>query len=191
MFDSLLRVKFSWPFFVVAAIIIRLIFIEVSWVSWLAIVVTLHQFILLFNAIGHIVPIRYLLGSFMCLQFFVGPVFAYNGLDAYQYEMYIMRVPEPEYFAYALPGVLLFILGLHIHAGKCKGEVLNQPAIQAFVKKNPRIPYLFIVVGFTSSVAGSFFASELAFIFYLLGGFKFIGLFLLVLGEKTVKPVVL
>lgn len=149
--------------------------------------VSLYQFSLLFNSIGYILPTRHLLGSFMCIQFFIGPTFAYNGLDQYQYFKYQMKIPESQYFAYAIPAVIFFIIGLHISAGKYKGEIIDKKVIELFVKKNPGLPYVFIVLGFFASVLSGFFSSDLAFVFYLLGSFKFIGLFLLVLGSKQLK----
>ena len=138
-------------------------------------------------SIGHFIPVRYLLGSFMCLQFFIGPTLAYNGLDQYQYFLYRMQIPEMEYFSYAIPAVLSFIVGLHLFAGKLNGEVVDEKRIMFFVQNNPKLPYLFIIIGFFISILSSFFSSDLAFVFYLLGNFKFIGLFLLVLGSKQLK----
>jgi hypothetical protein len=142
---------------------------------------------LLFSAIGYVLPVRYLLGAFMCVQFFIGPVLAYNGLDQYQYIHYRMKIPENEYFAYSIPAVLLFIFGLHVYAGKLKGEIINKENIEKFVNNNPTLPYWFIGIGFVTSIISAFFASELAFVFYLLGSFKFIGLFLLVIGTNDLK----
>jgi hypothetical protein len=98
-----------------------------------------------------------------------------------------MQIPEADYFAYAIPAVFLFILGLHINAGKLDGEIVDERKISLFVEKNPKLPYLFIVIGFLTSVLSGFFSSDLAFVFYLLGSFKFIGLFLLILGTKELK----
>jgi len=188
MFDSLFRVKINWYLYLFFAILIRAVFVEISWASYTAVMITVFQFQLLFNSISYIIPVRYLLGCFMCLQFFVGPTFAYNGLDDYQYEFYIMQVPEGEYFSYAIPAVSLFILGLHLLSDKLKGEHVDEKAIQVFVSKVPRLPYFFIILGFLSSIISGFFGTELAFVFYLLGSFKFIGLFLLILGTKQLKP---
>lgn len=123
----------------------------------------------------------------MCLQFFIGSSFAYSGLDKYQYFKYRMKIPEADYFSYAFPAVILFIIGLHIMAGNYKGEVVDKKSIELFVKKNPGLPYAFIIVGFLSSVVSGSFGSELSFVFYLLGSFKFIGLFLLIIGGKQLK----
>lgn len=184
---TLFGVNINWPFYFILALIIRLAFVDMSWYSYFAIIISIWQFMLLFQAIGYVIPVRYLLGSFMCLQFFVGSAFAYNGLDQYQYFYYVMRVPEAEYYLYVIPAVLLFIFGLHLGAGKLMGENVDVGKVKQFVRKNPRIPYVFIVLGFVSSIIAGFFSSEFAFVFYLLGSFKFIGLFLLVLGSDQLK----
>jgi hypothetical protein len=146
---------------------------------------------LFFDAIGHFIPVRYLLGSFMCVQFLVGPTFAYNGAEQYNYFMYKMRVPELDYFAYAMPAVLSFIVGLHVTAGQLEGEKVNEKRIQLFVNNNPKIPYIFIIVGFIGSFASTVVPSELAFLLYLVGSLKFIGLFLIILSDKPLKTVYL
>jgi hypothetical protein len=169
--------------FFILTILIRVLFNDISLLSYCAIILSLYQFTLLFAGIGNIIPIRYLFGAFMCLQFCIGPVLVYNGLDQYQPIAYRMRISETDYFSYTLPAVILFILGLHITAGNFKGEILDEKGIKVFVNRNPRLPYIFIGIGFLASIASEFVASELAFVFYLLGSFKFVGLFLLVIGE--------
>lgn len=146
---------------------------------------------LLFYSIGHIIPVRYLLGSFMCLQMFIGPTLAYNGLDKFQRGYMKMQIPYQDYFAYVLPAVILFIIGLHIRAGMMEGEYVDEEKVKKFVNKNPQLPYIFVGIGFVASVAATFFRSELGFIFYLLSGFKFIGTFMIILGSRNVKPIVL
>ena len=170
------------------ALIIRLVFIDMGWMSYLALMISVFQFSLLFDSIGHIIPTRHLLGAFMCIQFFVGPAFAYGGLDQYAYFKYQMKIPEVEYFSYVIPAVVAFIVALHVNAGKYKGEIVNQERVRLFVDKNPMLAYYFMGIGFAASIGSGYFSSELAFVFYLLGGFKFIGLFLLVLGSKQLKP---
>jgi hypothetical protein len=190
---SLFHPNFNWPVFVVVGLLIRVAFLDLSMLCFVVLMVSLYQFMLLFNGIGHVIPVRYLLGAFMCVQFFVGPALAYSGLDDYQYFLYKMEVPEMEYFGYAIPAVIAFIIGLHLYAGNLEGEVIDQKRVAAFVDRNPKLPYIFIGIGFVTSLVSSFFSSELAFVFYLLGGFKFIGLFMLVLGSKQLKllPMVL
>ena len=184
---TLLPESFNIPLFIGISLIIRVVFVDLSWQSFFAIVLSLHHLMLVFLSLGSIIPIRYLLGAFMCLQFFIGPTLAYNGLDQYQYIHYKMKIPEVEYFSYAIPAVLSFILGLHLFAGKLQGEFVDQKRIGQYVDQHKSLPYWFIGIGFISSIVSGFFISELAFVFYLLGGFKFVGLFLLIIGRKELK----
>ncbi len=177
----------NWAIFVLIAIVIRVFFLGMNWTSYFAVLLSLHQFFLLFNSINYVIPVRYLLGAFMCVQFFIGPAMAYSGLDAYQYFQYRMKISETAYFAYAIPAVVSFIIGMHVMAGKLDGEILAEEKIILFAQKNPSIAYKFIGIGFLASIISSFFSSEAAFVFYLLGSFKFIGLFLLILGGKQIK----
>jgi len=117
----------------------------------------------------------------------VGPSLAYNGLDQYQYFRYKMQIPEADYFSYVVPAVICFIIGLHITAGKLRGEVIDEKAIRSFADDHPDLPYWFIGIGFIASIVSIYFSSNLAFVFYLLGGFKFIGAFLLILSGKQLK----
>lgn len=190
---SLYKVKYHQTAFIITAILIRVLFFNLNWYCYLALIISLHQFFLVFSAIGFIIPIRYLFGAFMCLQMFIGPVLAYNGLDQFQYDLYKMQVPQELYFTYAIPAVTLFIVGLHIGAGKLDGEVIDMKNIKVFINSNKDLPYIFIVIGFFSSLISGYFSSELAFVFYLLGGLKFIGVFLLILGDQKLKiiPLVL
>ena len=189
--DTLFKVKYNWGFYFLLLIFIKLIWIDLSWVSFVAIAITIHQFLLLFYSVGTVIPVRYLAGSFMCVQMLLGPALAYNGLDAYQRYETQMRIPEMEYMAYAIPAVTLFIVGLHITAGKLKGEVLNEIEIARFINNSGNLPYIFIGVGFLSSYISGFFGAELGFVFYLLSGFKFIGAFMIILGNKQLKTWVL
>ena len=185
--ESLFKVKFNWPAIFATAVLLQLLFPGMSWFSKLAILITLHQFILLFNSIGYVIPVRYLFGSLMCLQMLLGPMLAYNGLDKFQLPNYQMKIAEFAYFSYVIPAVICFIAGLHISAGKLKGEVIDRESVLTSVKNNPNLAYILIVAGFFSSIAAVFFSTELAFIFVLIGGFKFIGLFMIIIGKKQLK----
>ncbi len=184
---TLFPASFNWTALFLSIFLIKLTFVNISLLSLLALFISFYQFGLLFDSIGHIIPTRHLLGSFMCIQFLIGPTLAYNGLEKYQYFMYWMRIPELQYFTYVIPAVAFFIVALHINAGNYKGEAANTKNIQAFILRNPKIPYLFIILGFLASTIAGYFGSDLAFVFYILGSFKFIGLFLLVLGTKQLK----
>lgn len=150
--------------------------------------ISVFQFLLLFYSFGAVIPIRYLLGSFMCLQMFIGPTLAYNGLDKYQRGFLKMQIPEDQYFLYVIPAVICFIVGLHIRAGMLEGEVVDQEKIKRFVKENPKLPFVFIGIGFVSSFVSGLFGAELGFVFTLLACFKFIGTFLFILSGTKLRP---
>ena len=179
--------KFNWGVYFLIILTIRLLFLDISWHSFIAVAIMIHQFMSFFMLVGYVVPIRYIFGIFISLQFLLGPTFAYNGLDPYQYFMYRMRIPEEEYFTYAIPAVVAFIFGLHVFSGKLKGELLDTHGIRQFVDQKPMLIYWLIGIGFSSSILGSFFSSELAFVFYLLGGLKFVGVFMLIFSTKKLQ----
>lgn len=169
------------------AILILLLFPQLSWLSYFALIVTLHQFLLLFYSIGYIIPIRYLFGSFMCLQMLLGPVLAYNGMDKFQTGNSKMQIPEAEYFFYVLPAVIAFIAGLHIWSNKLQGEIIDIDLIRGYTKDNNNMPYVLIGIGFVSGLLADNISSELSFVFYLLDSFKFIGLFFLIISNVSLK----
>lgn len=165
---------------------------DISIWRFLALAIAGHQFLLLFYAYGYVIPVRYWAGAMACLQYLVGPSFAYSGLDELMYFKYRMQVPEQVYFSYAIPAVICFLMGLHV-SGRLYGEKVEENAVKDFVSSNIQLPYIFIGVGFLSSLISGKFGAELANVFYILSGFKFIGLFMLLLGGRQLKilPLVL
>ena len=185
--NTLFNVRFNWGFYVVTAVAIYWLFPDMSWFSYFALLITLHQFLLLFHSIGYVIPYRYLFGAFMCLHMLLGPAMAYYGLDKYQGAKERMQLPEAEYFSYVIPAVISFILGLHFRSNNLQGEVLNTEKIKAYVSQKKDLPFILIAIGFISSFSSDFFSAELAFVFYLLSSFKFIGVFLLIIGKVQLK----
>jgi len=127
----------------------------------------------------------------MCLQMLIGPSLAYIGLDQFQEGYNKMQIPEADYFTYAIPAVLLFILGINIKSERLEGERPDVDKIKEFVKNNQSVPFVFIAVGFLASFASNYLSSDLRFVFVILSVFKFVGLFLIILGNKGIKPVYL
>ena len=189
--DSLFKAKMDWGVYFILAIIIRVAFLQMSWVSYLAILIAMHQFFLFFYALGYVIPVRFLAGAFMCMQMLLGPAMAYSGLDAFQRPESQMQIPESDYFLYAIPAVVAFIVGLHASAGKLKGEFVNQQKIMQYVEENETLPYYFVAFGFVASFISPYFGSELGFVFFLFSNFKFIGAFLIILGNRKPKPLYL
>lgn len=118
---------------------------------------------------------------------FIGPFFAYNFVSQFRNTIEIMQVDQSVYFGYAIPAVLLFILGLHITSKKLEGEILNTSEVSDFISDKPYLPYTFLAIGFAASFIGDFFDSDFAFVFYLFGVFKFLAVFLLFIGNSKYK----
>lgn len=184
---SLFQVNVNW--FALFGFVVAILIIApgVSLPCFIALMIASFQFLVLFYSFGYVIPVRYLAGSLMCLQMLVGPSFAYMGLDETQYFKYRMQVTEWEYFSYAIPAVISFIVGLNMFSN-LRGEMLQEQKIKEYVRLHPKMAYLLIAVGFSTSVASSFFSSAFDLVFFLLGSFKFIGAFLLIIGGLRLKP---
>ena len=123
----------------------------------------------------------------MCLQMLLGPLLAYNGLDSFQRSNNQMQIPEAEYFSYVIPAVICFILGLHVSSKRLRGEFIDGDIIKSFTERKKELPYILIAIGFVASLMSEFFSSDLAFVFYLLGSFKYVGAFMLIYGNVNLK----
>ena len=187
MFDSLFKIKINYYVFVALCVLIYISFPSLSMLSYVAIIISLHQFLLVFYSIGFVIPVRYLFGFMMCLQMFIGPVLAYNGLDDFQLSDNKMQIPQIDYFSYTIPAVICFILGLHVYSGKLKGEVIDLKKTVDYIDKHQNLSYIFIVMGFASSIISGFLPNSVVFIFFLFGGFKFVGAFMFVLSSNKAK----
>ena len=92
MFDSLTNIKFNWYIFAGIAVVILLLKPDISPWCFIALLIGIHQFMLIFYAFKYIIPVRYIAGAFLSLQMLIGPSFAYLGLDSAQYFKYRMQV---------------------------------------------------------------------------------------------------
>ena len=182
---------FNWTAYFTVLIGVNLVFMSSSLWIILALAISVHQVILLFTNLGKVIPVRYLFGCMICLQYLIGPSIQYNfvWIDELLYFKYKMQVTEDVYFAYVIPAVLAFIIGLHIAAKNFSGERIAMQKINEFVRQNPMFPYYLIGIGFLVSLTASSLPEEIAFVLYIIANFKFIGLFMLLLGEKKLKLV--
>lgn len=147
------------------------------------------QVLALLDGLGDRIPVRAIFGTLFCLQFLIGPMIAYNFGDAYVIEIYQMRVPQEEYYSYVLPAAFIFILALNLNHKSYAGEVIDIPAVAELRRREPLLPFLLIGVGFGAGALEYFVGAELRFVFYLLGTLKYIGLFILILGDKKINLV--
>ena len=188
---TLIPANFNWALFILIAFALRLSWIELSWYCYTALLISIYQFMLLIRSVDFIMPLRYLIGMFMCLQFLMGPTFAYAGLDYYQISTSRMQVDESVYFSYVIPAMICSLIGLHWGAGKFEGEIINRKAIENYLEEKPMLPYYALAIGFLASFASQFFSALFGNVFYLLTQLRYIGLFLIILSKRQVNYYVL
>lgn len=140
----------------------------------------------LFTRVNHSLPIKELFLSMYSLQFLLGPALAYNGMDYYTIDIYKMKVSSQEYFSFLIPVFLAFSVGFSVYNRKYSIKI-NRKNIDLWCIQNPKMPYYLIGIGFLASFSSSFLPTSLVFVFYLLGSFKYIGLFVLLLSYQTFK----
>jgi hypothetical protein len=100
---------------------------------------------------------------------------------------YVMKIPSSQYFDLALPGFLLFYLGMYSVPNKLfKTEFrkINQVSIL-----NERLLIQSTIVGVILSITSSFFPGEIGLVIYLVSLIRFIGVFsLFALNQKKYLP---
>ena len=135
-------------------------------------------------------PIKELFLGLYALQFLFGSAVTYNGLDEYNPIEYQSRVPSDIYFKYVIPVFLSFCLGFNVFSKKYS-LAIDRETINLWLIQHPQAPYYFIGIGFLASFSSGIFPSSLNFVIYLLSGFKYIGLFILMMSYKAIKPVLM
>lgn len=140
----------------------------------------------LFIRVNYSLPIKELFLTMYALQFLFGPAMAYNGMDEYTNQTNRMKVSSEDYFIFIIPVYIAFAFGFNIYCKKYR-LIISRDNINQWILQNPKIPYYLIGIGFLASLISSFLPASLAFVFYLLGSFKYIGLFALLLSYKKLK----
>lgn len=144
-------------------------------------------FKLLLNS-NYYLPLMELFLSLYALQFLFSPALTYNGFE--EFTRYKMRISGDEYFSYVIPVFLSFALGFKVFF-KEQNFRPDIEIINNWLLVNPRIPYVFIFIGYASPFLYPFVSANFHFIIYLLESFKFIGLFILISSFQKLKPVLL
>jgi hypothetical protein len=155
------------------------------WLSAIGIGAFVYYFTRFLQEAGSDLPIESFILVMACIQWIVGPVLAYAGFsDHYKYHMY---VPEPDYMALAVPGVIALSLGLYAFRSSRRpllvahyGEVTRE-----IVTRYPYLPFYLIGIGFVFSFLVSRFPPSLAFPAYVLSNIKYIGLIYLLFSDRV------
>jgi hypothetical protein len=160
----------------------------VYWLSAIGLGASGYYFMRLLLELGQDLPIESLIMVISSLQWIVGPLFAYWGFsNHYKFHMY---VPEQEYMALAVPGVILLSAGLYsFRPGKRAAFIRDCAAITVeTVARLRRLPIYLICVGFVFSYAVGRVPTALEFPVYLFSNIKYIGLiYLMFSSERTDK----
>ena len=137
---------------------------------------------LIFNCNDYL-PFIELMLSLFGLQYLFGPAIIYLNEDLIP-ESYTMKVSSDIYFSFIIPIYLAFSLGLNafIRSNKLK---VNLDSINQFYNQNKFLPYILISIGLISTLLIFYLPSALQFIAYLLSSLKFVGVFILLLGDSN------
>ena len=174
--------------------LIALIFVSIVFkydlLSSIGIGIFVFWIVSLVNASNEYLPIMELLFCLFSLQFLFGPALSYNGFDEYTIESYRMKINSESYFTFIIPLFIIFPMGFSVFF---KPNIFkpNNKNLNTWLKFNPNIPYVFIVIGFISPFLIDYIPSSLSVIGYLLESFKFIGIFILILSNQKIKPFLL
>ena len=170
---------------VIAVITVILLFIfGVHWASAIGVGAFFYYFLRLLQEAGSDLPIESFILCMASLQWIVGPVLAYSGFsNHYKYYMY---VPEEQYMALAVPGVIALSLGLYTFRSRKRAiMVASFAASTKQVVSNTRyLPYYLIAIGFVFSFLIHRFPPSLAFPAYILSNIKYIGLVYLIFSPQ-------
>ena len=155
----------------------------VYWLSAIGLGAMVYYFMRFILELGQDLPIESLILVISSLQWIVGPLFAYLGLSHhYKFHMY---VPEQEYMALAVPGVILLSAGLYSFRSGKRAAIIRDCAEKTgeIVARSRRLPIYLICVGFVFSYATGRVPESVAFPVYLLSNIKYIGLIYLLFSD--------
>jgi len=154
------------------------------WLSGLGVSAFVYYLVRLLQESGIDLPIESFILVMASVQWIIGPVLVYAGLsDHYKYHMY---VPEEQYMALAVPGVILFSFGLDSFRSRKRIALINHYSsiTRQIVNRVELLPYYLIAMGFVFSFLVDRFPPSLAFPAYILSNLKYIGLIYLIFSDK-------
>lgn len=136
--------------------------------------------------LGRRIEIRDLIAALALTQWIIGPILAYNVLP-YD-ELYYMAVEESTYMNYVVPACAALLLGLYFPFTDERiidGDDINK--IKEFLKDKKYLGFLIAGGGLFAAWAGSFLPPSLRFLFFLLSGMQFVGVYIILLTDSKLK----
>jgi len=155
--------------------IIAVMFVD-YWVSGFGLGICLFLFLLFISRFGSTVPVLELMMLIASLQWVLGAFIAYR-VDYYHFK-YFMYVDESTYMDIVVPGMVFFIIGISMINYTNLSISINQK-ISKIANEFPQLAYYLIFIGLVIPLLGEYLPNTLKFVFYLLSGFKYVGIALL------------
>ncbi len=162
------------------------LFTSLYFMSTIGLSLSLGVMIKFIQDLGERIEVRDLIAFMALTQWITGPVLAYNVLP-YD-ELYYMAVDEATYMNYVVPACAALLLGLYFPFSDeriINDEDINN--IRAFLEDKKYLGFLIAGGGLFASWAGSFLPPALSFLFFLLSGMQFVGVYLILLTDSKLK----
>ncbi|MFZ4462198.1 MAG: hypothetical protein ACOYN5_00005, partial [Bacteroidales bacterium] len=162
------------------------LFTELYYVSTLGLVLSFGVVIKFVQDLGKRIEVRDLIAFLALLQWIVGPVLAYNILP-YD-ELYYMDVDEATYMDFVVPACAALVLGLYFPFSD--ERIINDEDIQkikVFINDKQYLGYLIAAIGLAAGFAGKFLPKSLSFLFFLLSGMQFVGVYIILFSKSKLK----
>jgi hypothetical protein len=161
-------------------------FTELYFVSTLGLVLSFGVVLKFVQDLGKRIEVRDLIAFLALMQWIVGPVMAYNILP-YD-ELYYMDVDEVTYMHYVVPACVALIIGLYFPI--TDERIIDDEDIKKlkeFISDKQLLGYLIAAVGLAAGFAGKFLPKSLSFLFFLLSGMQFVGVYIILFSKSKLK----
>lgn len=136
--------------------------------------------------IGDKIEIRDIMILLASLQWIIGPMLAFIFYP--DDDFYYMAVDIDVYMGYVVPATYAFAIGLYLPFWRKKYDDFQfLQNIKSFYFKNKNIDIVFIIIGIVAELVVNSVPKSIRFIFFLLSGLRFVGLFFLYLSDRKRK----
>ncbi|MCC5929264.1 MAG: hypothetical protein JJU28_08475 [Cyclobacteriaceae bacterium] len=143
---------------------------------------TLYLFLNYIDKLGKTIPILELMLLMAALQWILGAYIAYQ-LE-YEHWKYFMYVEFERYFAFVVPGLLAFAIGIFLFAPSYSLTSINKK-LEELIEKMPKLPFMLIALGFIGPIIFSFLPATFRFVAYLLSNVMYAGVALLLFKKNS------
>ena len=162
------------------------LFTELYYISAIGVALFVCIFVKFIQDLGKRIEVRDLVAFLAILQWVLGPVLAYNVLP-YD-ELYWMDVPEPVYMSYMVPACLALVLGLYFPLSEDRLVAAEDiEKVKIYANENPYIGYFIAGAGIASGLVSKYLPASLGFLFFLLSGMQFVGVYLILFSNSKIK----